>query len=71
MANTDKKKVSSFVKMRQANAKYCDSANDTNKKRLDSAIEKYIDDAVKGGKTKTEAKDNVKKFTGCSTKKKK
>jgi hypothetical protein len=65
------KKVSSFIKMRQANAKFCEKGTEGSKSTLDKSITRYMDDAVKGGKTKTEAKANVRKFTGCSMKKKK
>lgn len=67
----DKKKVSKFIKMRQANAKHCAKGTDTTKVRLDKAIDAYINNAVKSGMSKAEAKVKVRNFTGCSTKKKK
>ena len=66
-----KKKVSKFIKMRQANAKHCEKGTETTKKKLDNSINAYVENAVKGGMTKTEARAKVRAFTGCKTKKKK
>lgn len=60
-----RKKVTIYQKLQKAVSRNCKKGTPTTKKAVESAQKAYINDAVKKGKTPTEAKKIARKANTC------
>ena len=63
-----RKKVTKYQRMQRAAKKACENSTKETRAKYKAAASAYIDDAVKKGKTKTEAREIANKTGKCNRK---